>query len=137
MPGELISEYGKNPSNWGRLKKPDFSHREKNISCGEEIEVDFQFGEHDEIKEIGFEAEGRLVTIAAMSLLSEEMEGKKPEEIEGIYKEDVLEMLEVDKLSPRRLKSALLGLLTLKNAHRTRASLPLLDFGDLVEKSGE
>jgi NifU-like protein involved in Fe-S cluster formation len=120
--------------NWGRLKKPDFSHKEKNISCGEEVEIDFVFGENDVIQQIGFIAEGRLVTIAGMSLLSEEMEGKRLAEGENISKEDILEMLEVEKLSPRRLKSALLGLLAMRNAYRTRNDLTLLDFGDLIEE---
>jgi NifU-like protein involved in Fe-S cluster formation len=134
MKGEIIYEYGKNPVNWGRLKKPDFSHKEKNISCGEEVEIDFVFGENDVIQQIGFIAEGRLVTIAGMSLLSEEMEGKRLAEGENISKEDILEMLEVEKLSPRRLKSALLGLLAMRNAYRTRNDLTLLDFGDLIEE---
>ncbi len=134
MKGELIYEYGKNPVNWGRLETPDFTHKEKNISCGEEIEVDFVFEKDDVIKEIGFEAEGRLVTIAAMSLLTEEMEGKPLKDIEDIRKEDILEMLETEKLSPRRLKSALLGLLTIRNTYRRKNNVSMLDFGDLIEE---
>ncbi len=134
MKGEMIYEYGKNPVNWGKLETPDFSHKEKNISCGEEIEVDFLFEDDGTIKEIGFEAEGRLVTIAAMSLLSEEMEGEDLKKIESIHKEDILNMLEVEELSPRRLKSSLLGLLTLRNAYRAKNNIPLLDFGDLMEE---
>lgn len=134
MKGEIIYEYGKNPVNWGYLKTPDFSHLEKNISCGEEISIDFVFGENDIIQDIGFEAEGRMITIAAMSLLSEEMEDKKLEDIENIHQADILEMLEVDQLSPRRLKSAMLGLLAMRNAYYTRKNLPFIDFGDLIEE---
>jgi len=135
MSAEIISEYGKNPSNCGRLSNPDFSHLEKNISCGEEIVVDFRFDESGKISEISFEAEGRLVTIAAMSLLTEAMEGEFLEKIETFSPADILQMLEVESLSPRRQKSAMLGLLTLKNALRTREQKPLLDFGDLLEGS--
>lgn len=134
MAGEIIAEYGKNPSNWGKLPEKNFSHLEKNISCGEEISVDFLIGKDDSIEKIAFEAEGRLVTIAAMSLLTEEIEGEPFEKVEKFSKEDILEMLEVETLSPRRLKSALLGLLTLKNAHRTWKKEELLDFGDLLEE---
>lgn len=133
MKGELILEYGKSPVNWGRLQNPDFSHVEKNISCGEEVAVDFRFGESDVINEIGFEAEGRMVTIAAMSLLSEELEGKPLAHVEALNKQDILEMIETEELSPRRLKSALLGLLAVKNAYRKRIGKELLDFGDIVE----
>jgi len=132
MAGEIIAEYGKNPINWGRLSHPDFSHREKNISCGEEITVDFSFDASGKIQKIAFEAEGRMVTIAAMSLLTEEIEEQPLSTIEKYSQEDILELLEVEKLSPRRLKSALLGLLTLKNAFRTREKKPLLDFGDIL-----
>lgn len=133
MSAEIIAEYGKNPSNWGRLQNPDFSHTEKNISCGEEIVVDLKFDKDEKIAEIGFEAEGRLITIAAMSLLSEEMENKKLDEIETFAPADILDLLEVENLSPRRKKSAMLGLLTLKNAFRAKNQKPLLDFGDLME----
>jgi nitrogen fixation NifU-like protein len=135
LQGEIIYEYGKNPVNWGRLKKPDFSFTEKNVSCGEEISVDILFEENEILKKVRFEAEGRLITIAAMSLLLEEMEGKPFKNIQNICKEDIFEMLEVEKLSPRRLKSALLGLLVLKNAYRKKNDMPLLDFGDLIEQT--
>lgn len=134
MAGEIITEYGKDPVNWGKLKEKNFSHKEKNISCGEEIEVDFVLGENDMVEKIAFEAEGRLVTIAAMSLLTEELEDEPLKKIEEYSKEDILELLEVETLSPRRLKSALLGLLTLKNAYRSRKNTPLLDFGDVMEE---
>ncbi len=137
MKGEIVYEYGKNPVNWGRLDNPDFSHVEKNISCGEEVAVDFRFGEGEVVSEIGFEAEGRLITIAAMSMLSEELEGEPLSKIETIAKDDLLELLEVDKLSPRRLKSAVLGLLAVKNAYRRRHDQELLDFGDLIEDVGD
>ncbi len=133
MKGEIVYEYGKNPVNWGRLENPDFSHVEKNISCGEEVAVDFCFGENEVITEIGFEAEGRLITIAAMSLLSEELEDQPLSKIETIVKDDLLALLEVDQLSPRRLKSAVLGLLAVKNAYRRKHDMELLDFGDLIE----
>lgn len=134
MSGELLYEYGKNPVNWGRLSDPNISHIEKNISCGEELSLDLKLGTKDVVQEIGFEGEGRLITIAAMSLLSEEMEEMPLSHIEEIGKKDLLELLEVDQLSPRRLKSALLSLLTFRNIHRKRIGERLLDFGDLLEE---
>ncbi len=133
MKGEIIYEYGKHPVNWGRLKNPDFSYTEKNLSCGEEIAIDFMLGENDTIKEIGFTAEGRLVTIAAMSLLSEELEDKPLANITEFTKEDILGLLETETLSPRRLKSAMLGLLAVNNAYRKRIGETAMDFGDLME----
>ncbi len=137
MKGEIVYEYGKNPVNWGRLENPDFSHVEKNISCGEEVVIDFRFAENDVVEEIGFEAEGRLITIAAMSMLSEELEDKPLKKIEAIEKDDLLTLLEVEQLSPRRLKSAVLGLLAVKNAYRQRHKLEPLDFGDLIEDTDD
>jgi len=137
MKGELVYEYGKNPVNWGRLDKPDFSNTEKNVSCGEEVAVDFRFGKGDVIEEIGFEAEGRMITIAAMSMLSEVLEGNPLGKVEEYHQKEMVELLEVDQLSPRRLKSAMLGLLAVKNAYRKRNNLPLLDFGDLIEDTGD
>ncbi len=134
MSAEIISEYGKNPSNWGRIPNPDFSYLEKNISCGEEIVIDFRFDKDEKITEIAFEGEGRLITLAAMSLLSESMEGERLEKIEEFSPDDIFRMIEVTTLSPRRKKSALLGLLALKNAFRKKKQMPFLDFGDLLEE---
>ncbi|QQS58934.1 iron-sulfur cluster assembly scaffold protein [Candidatus Peregrinibacteria bacterium] len=134
MSGELLYEYGKNPVNWGRLATPDISHTEKNISCGEELSLDLKLGENNTVQEIGFEGEGRLITIAAMSLLSEEMEENPLSHIEKIGKKDLLNLLEVDQLSPRRLKSALLSLLTFRNIYHKRIGKRVLDFGDLMEE---
>ncbi len=142
MKGEIIYEYGKNPVCWGRIENPDLTHREKNISCGEEITVDILFEKIKDkknmnmtIDSLGFEAEGRLVTIAGMSLLCEMLEGEEFQKIQEITQADILDMMEVEKLSTRRLKSALLGLLTLRNAYLTYTGEPLLDFGDVLELS--
>lgn len=136
MQGQVIYDYGKNPVNYGKLENPTIRYIEKNHTCGEFMIIELLL-ENKSVKEIAFEGDGRLVGIAAMSLLTERMEDQDIKEIETIEKEDILEMLEVDTLTPKRLKSAMLGLLTFKNAYRSFQKKEPLDFADILEEEYE
>ncbi|MBT4936535.1 iron-sulfur cluster assembly scaffold protein [Candidatus Peregrinibacteria bacterium] len=136
MQGQIIYDYGKNPVNYGVLENPTIRYIEKNHTCGEFMVV-YILLEKGMVKEIAFEGDGRMVGIAAMSLLTERIEDQPLEEIEKIDKEEILEMLEVKSLSLKRLKSAMLGLLTIKNAYRTFQEKELLDFADILNEQDE
>lgn len=133
MQGQLIYDYGKNPSNYGRLKKPTITYIEQNHTCGEYMLVDIIL-EGKNIKHISFEGDGRMVGIASMSLLIEDMENQEFSKIEDYKKQDILDMIEVESLTSKRLKSAMLGLLTLSNAYRTYHKKEKLDFADILEE---
>ena len=132
MQGEIIYEYGKNPVNYGKIEDPSYMYIEKNHSCGEFMIV-YIVLEKESIAQISFEGDGRMVGIAAMSLLTEYMEDKPFAEVENIDQAQVLDLLEIEALSQKRLTSALLGLLTLKNAYRTFYKKPKLDFHDILK----
>ena len=83
---ENIMDHYKSPRNFGSLENPTIKHIEYNPLCGDKIEI---------------------------SLLIEN--GKSIDEIKNLTKEDVFNMLSIH-LSPVRMKCALLGLDTLKNA---------------------
>jgi NifU-like protein involved in Fe-S cluster formation len=133
MAGELIAEFGRHPTHYGRLTNSTLTHQEKNISCGEEMTVDVLLSDAGEIDEIAFEAEGRMVIPAAMSLLCQELEGELLARVEEYDQQAVLDLLEVEHLSAKQLKSALLGLLALKNMYRKYKGEEMLDFGDVIE----
>ena len=131
MLGQIIYDYGKDPVNYGRLKSPTIRYIEKNHSCGEFMMVDILL-DQNKIKKISFEGDGRMVGIAAMSLLTERMEDELLATIETIDKEEILEMLEVETLTSKRLRSAMLGLLTIKNAYRVFMKQDILEFADIL-----
>ena len=132
MNGELIYEYGKNPVNYGRLENPTFTYTEKNHTCGEYLTIDFIISDDGVIEQLGFEGDGRMVGIASMSLLSEEVEDQKFEIVEDFDKQQVLEILEVPTLTVKRMRSAMLPVLTLRNAYRSWKKMDTLEFADVL-----
>lgn len=107
-----IMEHFKNPENHGALSEYDCNCEQKNVSCGDVIEVWLKM-DGEVLKEFGFEGKGCAISQASMSILSEELIGMKKDEILGISSEDVIDMIGVD-LGPTRLKCALLGLSAVK-----------------------
>lgn len=87
---------------------------ENNPACGDEITIRFDIT-NGCIQSFSWDGTGCAISQAAMSMLSEEMESKSLKEIDTLTKEDIFTLLGVP-ISPRRLKCALLGLHTLKNA---------------------
>lgn len=99
-----------------RSKKQNVTHNESNPACGDEITVGLNI--HDNhIQDICWNGTGCAISQAAMSMLSEELSGKSLEEVDALTKENILTLLGVP-IGPRRMKCALLGLHTLKNALR-------------------
>lgn len=114
--GENILDHYRHPRAKKRLSSPTVSQEEKNHSCGDQLLVQLKL-EDEMIKEIGWEGTGCAISQAAMSMIAEEYEGKSVSEVEKLSKEDIYEFLGVP-IGPRRVKCALLGLHTLKNALR-------------------
>lgn len=114
---ENIINHYKNPKNF---KKKDFVKNYtnnaslENVTCGDEMEVFLELKD-GKVKEVFFDARGCAISIAAMSMLSEKVKGKKVEEVLEIEDSFVLKMLGLEKGTPR-IKCALLGLETLKKA---------------------
>jgi nitrogen fixation NifU-like protein len=65
------------------------------------------------VEQVRFSGHGCSISQAAASMLSERIEGRPLEELRGLSREDVLEMLGIE-LGPVRLKCGLLALKTLK-----------------------
>ena len=116
---ENILDHYRNPRNKQKLA-PELqylvTHTEANLSCGDEVTISLNIKD-DRISELSWDGTGCAISQAAMSLLSEELQGKTIMEIEALTPKDVYEVLGVP-IGPRRVKCALLGLHALKNALR-------------------
>lgn len=114
MDMENIMDHYKNPRYKGNLENPTVKHIEYNPLCGDKVEMFLKIN-NGTLKEVRFNGEGCSISQASTSLLLEFANGKELRTIKKITKEDIFEMLGI-RLSPVRVKCALLGLDTLKNA---------------------
>ena len=111
---ENILDHYKNPRNFKKLSSFTKSASLSNISCGDEMEV-FVDLDGDLIKDISFQARGCAISIAAMSMLTQEVKDKDISYSKNLEDDHIFNMLGMQKDSAR-VKCALLGLQTLKKA---------------------
>src|SRR3989344_4291728 len=117
---EIILDYYKSPRNFGRLDYPTHSCELNNPLCGDQIrmEVKIQRSKGSNlpaqagiqiIEKIKFSGQGCAISMASASMLTEKVIGRETGYLHALTKDDIVKMLGI-KLTPTRLKCALLGL---------------------------
>jgi len=115
---EFIIELYKNPLNFGKLDKPDYTAAVHNQTCGDMIEI-FIRVENGAVAEARFIGKGCAISQASASLFMGFLKGKALEELRSLKKEDALSLLKIDLTrNPSRMKCALLPLDALRKALR-------------------
>lgn len=104
---QQILDHYRNPRNYGSLEEPSFSHVGENTMCGDVIEMDIEVDDDDIIQSVAFTGDGCAISQASASMLTERLVGMELEEVEGMDRDDVIDMLGVD-ISPMRVKCAVL-----------------------------
>ena len=112
---EIILDHYKNPHNKGKVAHPALQNREKNPSCGDEIEITATLDTEQKIQEIKFDGHGCAISQASISMLTDELKGKSFQEIMKMEKQNVLALLGID-VAPLRIKCAMLGLRVLQRS---------------------
>jgi nitrogen fixation NifU-like protein len=115
---EQLLDHYHNPANYGVLEDPDVDIEMDNPTCGDMIHVTARLDESGRIAEIMFEGQGCVVSMAASSMLTEEIVGKTPAEIDEMGLAEVQEMMGGVRLSMGRVKCALLSLNAVKQGLR-------------------
>ncbi|MFB6117020.1 Fe-S cluster assembly sulfur transfer protein SufU [Halosegnis sp.] len=106
---QQILDHYKNPRNYGELDDATFEHVGENPMCGDTIKLFVKLEDDDDTVEyVSFIGDGCAISQASASLLSEELQGKSLDEIRGMDRDDITEMLGVD-ISPMRVKCAVLA----------------------------
>jgi len=116
---EEILDHYRNPRNFGKLDQAKIKIRETNASCGDQIDINLNLKEGKNktriVEDIKFEGEGCAISLAAASMLTEAVKGRKITEVENLADEDVFNLLG-GKVNPGRVKCATLALVALKKA---------------------
>lgn len=112
---EEILDHYKHPHNKGTLVDTQMHLFDSNPLCGDEQEVFIKIDKKGMINELKFIGKGCAISIAATSMLTDELVGKTIEEVLRLPNEFVLDLLGV-KVSAMRMKCALLGLKTIQKA---------------------
>ncbi len=111
---ETILDHYQHPHHAGRLGRPTVKVSEDNPLCGDKISLELII-KKGAVTDIGFVGTGCAISQAAMSLLADELSGKKISAIKKIKPAKIYSLLRVP-ISPGRVKCALLGLATLQKA---------------------
>jgi nitrogen fixation NifU-like protein len=106
---QQILDHYKNPRNYGEIEDATFTHVGENPMCGDTIEMDVVLDDdEDTIEAVAFRGDGCAISQASASMLSEQLQGMSIETLQGMDRDDIVDMLGVD-ISPMRIKCAVLA----------------------------
>ncbi|MDH5533128.1 MAG: iron-sulfur cluster assembly scaffold protein [Candidatus Pacebacteria bacterium] len=113
---EIILDEAKSPANYGTLTGTDLKKVRFNPSCGDTIQVTIKVNQNKEsVVDLKWTGEGCTISMATMSLLSKEVIGKKIEDILKLDQEYLLSLLDLETITPGRIKCLQLGLKAVKD----------------------
>ena len=107
---EQLLDHYHNPENYGVLEGADIDVEMDNPTCGDMIHLTARLDETGHVEKVMFEGQGCVVSMAAASMLTEEIVGKTPEEVREMGLPEIQEMMGGIRLSMGRVKCALLAL---------------------------
>jgi len=120
---EEILEHYHEPHNSGKLSNPTHERCANNPTCGDKICITIDVI-NDHINDINFEGEGCAISQATTSMVTDEIKGKKIEEVLKITRDDIIDMLGIE-IGLGRIRCALLGIETIQKA---------IEFGEIDKK---
>jgi nitrogen fixation NifU-like protein len=114
---ENILDHYEHPYHRGAMEQPTLEFRDLNPLCGDEVCVQARLDKQGRLAEVCFDGKGCVISMAAASMLMEEVEGKTLTEVKTIDRQAMLDLLGIP-LTTMRVKCAMLALRTLEKAIR-------------------
>ncbi len=111
---ETILDHYQHPHHAGALAHPTIKVAEDNPLCGDKISLYLEIKD-GVMENVGFVGTGCAISQASMSLLADEIQGKKISGLKKLTPAKVYDLLHVP-ISPGRVKCALLSFATLQRA---------------------
>lgn len=112
---EQIVDLAKNPLNRGEMAAPTLTHSGVNTTCGDHVRLYLKL-KGEKVLDASWEGDGCAISVAAVSVLTEEVKGKTLKGLEKMSKEDLYEWLGISNLGPARVKCVMLCLETMQGA---------------------
>ncbi len=113
---EVILDHYRHPRNAGTLDPADIHAADSNPLCGDKVELFLRMGEDGRVSAVRFTGRGCAISQASASVLTEMIEGKTLDELKQLGKDDILDTLGLEQISPARMKCAMLSLRVLHHA---------------------
>jgi nitrogen fixation protein NifU and related proteins len=111
---EQLLDHYHNPANYGIIEDAEIDVEMDNPTCGDQIHLTARLDGEGQIEKVMFEGQGCVVSMAAASMLTEEIVGKSPDQIAEMGISEIQEMMGGVRLSMGRVKCALLALNAVK-----------------------
>ena len=99
---ENILDHYENPCNRGTLENPTLEFRDLNPLCGDEVCIQARLDEQAHLAEICFDGKGCVISLAAASMLMEEVEHKSIDEVKTMGRQEMLDLLGIPLTTMRR-----------------------------------
>ena len=115
---EQILEHHRRPHNQAPLSAASVSLEGRNPNCGDVINLQLQLDDTGVVTDVAFSGRGCAISQAGTSLITDELRGKRVDEILALSSPYVMELLGVE-VGPSRIHCALLGLETTQKALAT------------------
>lgn len=121
---QIILDEAKNPAHYGELDGDHLKTLQYNPSCGDMIKITLRIDDQKKLlKDLKWTGQGCSISMAAMSLLSQEIIGKSVTEILALTHHDMLKFLDLESIAPGRLKCMMIGLTAIQNLLSNKATL--------------